>query len=741
MINQKFGENNIEIRAVENGIFRVRLSSAKTFKETLLSKYNILKENPAEAEYTVSSTSPLTVKAGNFSLVADEKTNTVKILGGKKEISVCMGGRKNAPYENEGFTLTIPVEKDERLYGMGDESRESIMKRGTIAKIWIADITSYGPIPYLMTSYGWGILTNCTYSHTYDLAKTDENNVVVTADKGVIDFYVFIADNMQEVLNLYTNVSGKPIMLPKYAYGFTFVNNEEEGAKDLIENCVAFRKHDIPCDCMGLEPRWMEKFYDYSTDKKWNSKQFYIPYWQPVNYSGPWSFFFNMRQLGFKLSLWLCNDYDLLWEEEGVRTSGKNKTDYDSENAAIVDEHFAGDIVMDKITKIGEPWFEHLKKFVDQGATCFKMDGACQVLEHPDRLWAGKYLDDEVHNIYPVIYSKQMKEGYENYTGKRALNYTPAIYAGTQQYSATWAGDTGGGFKTLVSVLNLSLCGHTNASCDLDPTDIVPMHYGFLSPWSQLLGWLNWHHPWLLGDTLENAIRFYSKLRSSLFPYIYTMAHIASERGLAVARPLSLMYPEHPEYDEKMNQYMLGDSLLVGAFDMNIKLPEGKWYDYFTNKCFDGGCDILYTPPEGIGGALLAKGGSVIVTQPPLPYLEKEPPKYYIAKVFPGGCGEFNLYEDDGETYEYKNGRFAITKLRTETKGSEITLSVDKREGSFTNMPQVCDVHVSVILDNAPKSVMVNGKKADFSFENKEATFIIPANLRKNENVECKIEL
>ncbi|MEG0767751.1 MAG: hypothetical protein RR482_08540, partial [Clostridia bacterium] len=100
------------------------------------------------------------------------------------------------------------------------------------------------------------------------------------------------------------------------------------------------------------------------------------------------------------------------------------------EEATIADTHFQTGMLMDQITKPDEPWFEHLKKFVDNGASAFKLDGSNQIIEHKDRLYAGQYLDEEVHNVYPVLYGKQMMQGFSDYTGRRALIYTCGIYAG-----------------------------------------------------------------------------------------------------------------------------------------------------------------------------------------------------------------------------------------------------------------------------------------------------------------------
>ena len=247
---------------------------------------------------------------------------------------------------------------------------------------------------------------------------------------------------------------------------------------------------------VGLEPGWMERNYDYSTQKKWHPERFYIPYWGP---KGPHTFLGAAERLGFKMSLWLCCDYDLSFEEERraggsvektAETKGFHPDDFER------DEHFGhGAVRMDKLTKPEEPWFEHLKAFVDQGVSAFKMDGSLQVNEHPDRRWGNGMDDEEMHNLYPTLLNKQMSLGFQEHTGRRAMIYSSGGYAGIQRYAATWAGDTGGGPKSLVSILNHGLSGHSNASCDMEVFSPEGIHFGFLQPWSQVCSWAYWRHP------------------------------------------------------------------------------------------------------------------------------------------------------------------------------------------------------------------------------------------------------
>ncbi len=690
-------ERVVTVKALAEHIFRVRLSWRDEAGESLLSRYGIFQDDLGQRSFKSSGENQ--ARTDLFTVAA--KQDSLQFTSADTTLTVGLAGCQGTLYKNDGFRIAVPLLAEERLFGLGDENRTMIMKRGHRAIIWQTNVTSYGPIPYLMSDAGWAILVNCTYGHVFDVGASDKTQLLIDSDQGVLDFYLFFAADLAGLLEAMTAVAGRPVLLPKSAYGLTFVCNEEETARQLIEDSLMFRKLQIPLDYMGLEPGWMEKHYDFSLDKKWDPDRFYLPTWEKDNYSGSWSFFYNLRQLGVKLSLWLCCNYDFFWAEENSQLNLESKS---FAGAEIKDPRFAQAFVMDKVTKPGVKWFEHLKKFVDQGAEAFKLDGSNQIIEHPDRLWAGQYTDAEIHNIYPLIYAKQMKEGYEEYTGKRALLNTPGLYAGSQQYAASWAGDTGGKLPTLVSILNLALCGHANHSCDLDISSLASLHYGFFMPWIQQNGWRNWMYPWMLGEEIENIYRDYAQLRSSLFPYIYATAHQAAATGLPIARPLSLVYPE-PAYDEILHQFMFGDAFLIAAFLSDVTLPAGDWYDFWTEELYQGGQTLSYTPPAGKGGPAFVKAGSIIVRQDWMPYLSHHIPERLYIHVYPGADGEFILYEDDGETYGYQKGQLARTRIRLVDKKDQLQLLVQRRQGEFPEMAPVSAF--TVLIHGLPQQPVI----------------------------------
>lgn len=707
----------LTITALAEGIYRIALRRCRTMRESMLTRYGIVR---TDLGYQDAREENGALLAGDTSAQLDRQCVVLTACG--YSLKLDLSKTLTEAHDFEGFSVSIPLASDERLYGLGDESRERLMKRGHTADLWQANVTSYGPIPYVMSSRGWSLMFNTTYRHFYDLGQSHPDEMRVESRKGMLDVYVFLDKSMKGALEKYTRVSGRPVMLPKAAYGLTFVNNEGENARDLLENCMMFRREKIPCDIMGLEPGWMSEHYDFSTQKKWHPERFYMPYWLPENYYGNWSFIYNLHQMGYKLSLWLCCDYDLLWKEENEAVRDEQTLSSDAE---IQDSHFAGAERFDRITKQGEDWFEHLKKFVDNGADAFKLDGANQVMPHPDRLFADRYTDDEVHNVYPVIYGKQMKQGFAEYTGRRAMIYTPAMYAGQQQFCATWAGDTGGGPKTLVSIMNLALCGHANASCDMDVTSLKSMHYCTLMPWMQHMTWRTWDMPWFLGDEREEDYRFYAQLRSRLFPYIYATAHQANETGLPIVRPLSLAFEGRADYDGVLNEYMLGDNLLVAAFDMHMTLPAGRWTDFFTGRTYAGNTELDYDPPKGIGGALMARDGAIIPMRAWMPHITHHEPDEYIVHVFPGADGTFTLYDDDGESYGYEKGE--LTRTHFELKGR--TLTIGLREGRFKNMPELVPFEVRLHNLDGKTRVCLDGVAVESRFEEGCVCFRVPVSL------------
>lgn len=571
-----------------------------------------------------------------------------------------------------------------------------------------------------MSSKGWGVFSSTTYMQKFDVCSKDPDTLSIYSAKGTCDMVIFTGNGYQELLTQFKSITGSSKLMPKFAYGLSYVANQKIDAFNMINEMYTFRKEDIPCDVYGLEPEWMEKRYDATLDKKFNPSKFYIPYWMDAENIRKGTFFKPIKTMDFKLSLWLCCDYDLSYEEERNAVI-KTEKQYDIEEGEDlsyledrfeVDENFGSARYMDKITVKDEAWFKHLEKFVDMGVKAFKLDGAWQIEEHPDRLYGNSMTDDQMHNLYPLLYAKQMSLGYEQHTNTRSLVYSAGGFAGIQQYVATWAGDTGGGPKPLVSMLNLAMSGHVNTTCDMNIHTIEGIHFGFLQPWSQQCNWDYWNQPWLFTKELKDAYIYYDRLRYSLVPYIYSAAYEAYLNIAPILRPLVYDYPKDENTFNILNQYMLGKYLLVAAFiEKDIYLPKGTWIDMFTNEQFEGGRWIEYNVPKGRGGALFVKKGAILCRSYGINSIPDEPFEKYTLEIYPSDIAhDFILYEDDGISLEYKNGARSETYITAVKKDESIYISISPRDGDFIGKRDTVSYEVRVIGIKQNDKIYINDK-------------------------------
>lgn len=724
---------SLRIDVLGERLFRIRYSKTGVWTESGLNRYGILAGGFPEATFEqTESGGAWTIATKQARIVVDRKDGAIALTAADGEIQT----RQAAPtYEtNGGYEVSFSLAKEERLYGMGDVSRENIMRRGGVYEFWVRNVKAYIPIPVVLSSRGWGLLMNTTWRNTIDAGKTDPDRLLCTAGRSDLDYYLFSGSDYRSLLDTYTSLSGRPALLPIWGYAFTYVANENIDAFQMMNEALTFRRERMPCDVIGLEPGWMSKNYDASTEKAWHPQRFPIPKWAP---KGPHTFLGALERIGFKLSLWLCCDYDLsVYEEQqlaGIRLAEPSRAD-----AAVPadaddfekDEHLnkpadakKENAVKDDSPQVQEPWFEHLKKFVDQGVSAFKLDGAYQVIEHPERAWANGMTDEEMHNLYPVIYAKQMARGFEGHARRRAMVYSAGGYAGVQQFVASWAGDTGGGPKPLASMLNLGFSGHSNHSCDMDVFTMEGIHFGFLQTWAQENNWAYWRQPWFLEDEPMAAFRQYAQLRYKLLPYLYSTAAEAAATGYPVMRAMPLAYPEDPAWDTAMSQYMLGDFLLVSVFSDEVRLPEGVWIDFWSGRRTDGPTTIPVPVTPTQGGALMVKSGAILPTWPECDHVEKGWSAEVGLLVYPAAKSSFTLYEDDGESLGYRKGEFTRTPLTCETAGQIITLTIGGRKGSFPGMPPTRDFTATVHLPGHPKTVTLDGAGVS-EYEWNEATSV-----------------
>ena len=730
----------VRVDVLSARLFRIRHSKTGRWTESALNRYGILNAAfPAVAGQQSEADGIVTLATPQAKLCVKRKDGTVALATADGRTLTEQTSASFQP--GGGYDLRFTLTQTERLFGLGDVSRENIMRRGGVYECWVLNVTSYIPIPMVLSNRGWGLLMNTTWRNTFDVGRSDPDRLICTAPRSEADYYLFCGADYRGLLETYTSLTGRPALLPAWGYGLTYVCNQNIDAFNMMNEAANFRREQIPCDVIGLEPGWMSENYDFSTAKSWHPQRFPIPYWAP---KGPHTFFGALDRTGFKLSLWLCCDYDLgVYEEqqlasrEAAASGAQEASQADPDvQEGFVDQRLstpdgaASDAAPSAASEAAPqppaPWFEHLKAFVDQGVSAFKLDGSAQVIEHPARQWGNGMTDEEMHNLYPVIYAKQMVRGFEQHTQRRAMVYSAGGYAGVQQYVATWAGDTGGGPRPLTSMLNLAFSGHSNHSCDMTVTDVEGIHFGFLQTWAQQNNWDYWYQPWYLEKVHADAYRQYAQLLYKLLPYLYSSAAEAALTGYPVMRAMSMEYPEDPAWDACLSQYMLGDSLLVSAFSRQLRLPPGEWIDFWSGERVAGPATLPVEIAPDRGGALMIKSGALLPTWPACDHVEQGWSPQVSLLVYPSAQSSFTLYEDDGQSLGYRQGQFARTPLSCTLQGSTVTLTIGPRNGSYDGMPATRDFTATIHLPRPPQTVSLDGAPlADCTWDEQNSTLTV----------------
>lgn len=739
----------VSVEACSESIFRIKVSPRKDFTESLMERYELIKTDWSEVKTDISDKGGVwTLKTPEYSLAINKKTGvmTVKDAKGGKVIrevrflpekeGLCgemrsfinekyadlkvadNGGgiigddngkfgevdKHEIPAADAVSILSFSMEDGERFYGGGSTSRDHIQHRGEFLRMWTTYQQTEIPMPFMMSSRGWGVYNNSTRKSFFDIGNQQKSkfNIINTFDEA--DFFLMMGKDMPAVLNEYTLVTGRTYVLPKWAYGLCFGPNMREEQFDILNDAVRFRQFDVPCDVFWLEPQWMEKRYDFSTKKKWNYDRFSPePYWLQDQYPKTMHnrlFIGKLRSMGFHLGLWLCEEYDLSIQEEDIiaeRTGGK----------------LSGQ----------EHWMDHLTVFMDQGVEGFKLDPARTIDNHTNWEYYNGRTDKEMHNLNQVLLPKQMRELGRKYNGKRTWHHYCGGWSGTQHWTASTSGDNGGGKTALYDQLNLGMSGFLNTSCDVMSVprelEMQGLHFGLFLPWVQINSWFSMMHPFYYAKEEQDIYRFYVKLRYSLAPYIYSMALEAAQNGMPIVRSMPLCFPDDRNCDDMTYQYMFGDNFCVGIFTNEIYLPKGTWTDAWSGeKIVSKGETFTREYPSNRAGLLFIREGAIIPTQPDVEYLGARPFDRVILKVYPHGDSAYTMLDDDGESYEYENGGIASTLFESHERDGGVEVVVNPVQGSFKGMPSEREYSFRIQRDSRPASVSLNGAAVqDWTYE------------------------
>lgn len=619
-------------------------------------------------------------------LFKDKVPDSINIEGRPKEYSQTKPRETNSDLK---FGISFGINENERFYGLGEASRSKIELRGASYQNWAVYQFDEIAIPLVMSDDNWGLFINAQDRHFVDIDDFAKGRITVLGNNDYLDVFILYGESMKDILKLYTEITGENILLPKWKYGLSYVAPLHADQFELLNQAMKFKEKHIPCDSFGLEPGWMNKFYDYSFDKDWNLEKFHIDTWmrsRDVQYS----FLSVMRRYGFHVTLWLCVHYDFCDHEERL-ACGKGML---------------------------TPWYEHLKKFVDAGADGFKLDPADMLMRADnDCIYTNGKSESEMHNITQAILAKQVYNGLAEQTNKRPFLEYSGGYTGQQRWSAATTGDNGGLEGSMIWLESLAMSGFMNTTVDMDVYDIAAIHYAMLAPWAHHNAWSGCRQPWYAGDENEKAYTYYARLRYKIIPYLYSAAIEGYKTAVPIIRPMALEFQSDKEAADFTHQYMLGESILISAFTNELYLPHGEWIDFWTGEKYSGPLHIEYTPPQNRGGAMFIKNGAIIPQWRERDYTSQYSEERIELHIYPYKKSSYIFYEDDGISLEYLNGAVCETLIECNTFRDCVKIHIGSRIGEYKNKPgkRIWEITVhgttkkaEVICDESSAEITIN---------------------------------
>ncbi|MCR4622207.1 MAG: DUF5110 domain-containing protein [Clostridiales bacterium] len=720
-LTYEFLGRKLKISPWAENVIRVRLSSS--FDETLPEKYGIL--TPADdgaghidSDSVISGQLKVSITEGGIvfdtplahreiSLNCDVSGSVFdffmdKTSGFRPERKQIIGDEAK---EEQIYTNFFKAPKTislctcgEVFYGLGESNVDRLALNGKTYLQKVVYTRHELVVPFIMSKAGYAISLNTTFWHAVDVCEMDDRRVTWLLPDGEIDFFIYSGDSLKALLERFTYVTGRSMVLPKWAYGLMFIDQYNADQFEVMRNAATFREKRLPCDSFSLEPGWMAKRYDFSTEKRWNTDRFYICDWmrktpeQFEDLTPPKRTFLSaLARYGFKLELWLCCRYDFTANQENRAGNPK-------------------DFGM-------EPWFKHLKSFVCDGARAFKLD-PCKLIDTADetRIYANGRSEAEMHSLQTTLYGKEMYEGMSEYTHLRPMHHLSGGYTSMQKYSACTTGDSGGGIKTLVWILNSGLSGFSNITCDMDIFQPHTIHYCFFTAWCELDSWSGYSHPWWAGEHNEKVFTFYDRYRYHILPYVYSAAISAHLTGTPIVRAMPLEF-EDEGLQNVITQFMFGDNYLVGAFSDTIMLPKNEvWIDAWTLKSYDEGQQLPAVFPEDRGGALFIRNGSVIPTQEDKQFTDCVDDETLTLEVYAVSYihRKYLFYEDAGLDLKYLAGEIAQTEIDVKRDDNTLRLTVSSRKGHFEGMRTDRQYRVKAFTGAAAKRVYVDGAVTPF---------------------------
>lgn len=596
--------------------------------------------------------------------------------------------------KTDSVTIIKKLGKDDAIYGLGDKPG-CLNKRGYSYVNWNTDDPAphvdsfkslYKSIPFFIVlgdEYCYGIFADNTYKTTFDFGYENTDYYFVEHEKGELDYYFMPGNDMAEVVGLYTSLTGTTPLYQRWIYGSHQSRWGYYTQDEVLDIADKFRELDIPCDVIHMDIDYMNGYRVFTFDDK--------------KFPDVKGLSEKLADRGVKLisiiDPGVKKDEDYFMYKEGMEMDAFA---HDIDGSVYENAVWPGTSVFPDFTKqsVRSWWGDKTKILLEHGISGIWNDmnePASFNGPLPDDVQFEYGAHEKVHNIYGHFMAKATYEGLaKNDGGKRPFVLTRAAYAGSQKYCGGWTGDNHSIWAhialSLEQVCNLSVSGLAMCGSDIGGfgSDTTPELLVRFYEAAVFVPFFRNHsamgtrrqEPWQFDETTIDAVRKTVKLRYRFIPYIYDLAHECEKTGAPIVRPLVYEYPADKHVRNTSDEYMLGSFVLVapviapGKEAREVYLPDGDWYDYYTGEKYSGGRYILADAPLDKVPVFIKAGAIIPVADGEIRSTEDITEDKISILTYPGK-GSFVHYQDDNETFAYRNGAYNAV---------EYTLDGDKLE-------------------------------------------------------------
>jgi alpha-glucosidase (family GH31 glycosyl hydrolase) len=622
----------------------------------------------------------------------------VRDLDGK--LRVAMPAGELAELRDGTSLLRFSLRPGEGIYGLGQDPMAHLNQRGYERRMW-HEWSNYrrsgnGGMPFCISSAGYALLLNSSRASRFAVGEaqvseppsnpcrylapppwpreehsgeSDPERMAVILDGGIMDVFLICRDSIDELHRGYYELTGRPVLLPRWAFGLIQCKNRYRTQEELLEVGREYRRRGIPCDVLVIDWLWFKQFGDLEWDRQ--------------HWPDPPDMFRELADLDFHVlqAQHPYIDRDCLKYEEFKQAGWLNQLPSDNHGRPTFDHSNPA---------ARDAWWQEIKRFYAAGVRGYWTDMG-ELEEHPAGTTHYLGSRERIHNVYSTLWTKGLYEHQRrDFPDERVFSLPRTAYPGIQRYgTALWSGDIVSTWEVfhdqVVIGQGVCLSGQplwtTDVGGFVTEPDYTPelyvrwLQWGVFCPIFRTHGTRPGNEPWSFGPEAEALVKEYIELRYRLLPYVYSLVRRVHDCGEPIMRAMCVDFGDDPVAVAQDHQFMFGPAFLVapvteeGARSRRVYLPAGDWYDFWTDEKFTGPCWIDADAPLA-RIPLYVRAGAVVPMLATAPASTNEAWTDIEVNAWAGAAGRFDLYDDDGLSYAYEKGAFAVTPLAADAAGN-----------------------------------------------------------------------